>query len=159
MKFSNKIAAVFACWLALESTSVAEDISLVNNPYASIAARNIFGLQPPPQTPVPDQPQAPVEVITANGVISIFGPLQVLFKVSAPAADRPDQEKTYILGEGQLQDDIELLKIDEDTHIFTFNNHGVIQYIPLAVVPNPNDNEHIFIGSHLKNGRFHNVYN
>ncbi len=142
MKYSHswKIAAGVAGWLALEATLTAGDVSSTNNPYSTIAARNIFGLHAPP-TATPDQPPEPDAIITPNGIVSIFGPARVLFKV---------REKAYVLGEGQRQDDIEVLKIDETKQIITFNNHGVIQHIPLAAVRNSDNNEHLFIGNHLR---------
>ena len=138
MKYSHswEIAAGVAGWLALGATLIAGDVSSTNNPYESIGDRNIFGLHPS-QTAVSDQPPEPPEIITPNGIVSILGPLQVLFKVSVSASGKPNEEKAYILSEGQRQDDIEVLKIDEKAQIITFNNHGMIQYIPLAVVRDP----------------------
>jgi hypothetical protein len=58
----------------------------------------------------------------------------VLFKVSVPAQPGiPAKEDNYILGEGQRQDDIEVTRIDEKSGVVTFNNHGVVQEIPLTV--------------------------
>jgi hypothetical protein len=44
-------------------------------------------------------------------------------------------EKSYILAETKQQDDIEVVHIDEKTDIVTFNNHGIMQEIPLAIAP------------------------
>ena len=44
-----------------------------------------------------------------NGIMSIFGQLQVLFKVAIPAkAEQPAKDESYILSEGQRQDEIEV---------------------------------------------------
>jgi len=61
--------------------------------------------------------------------MSIFGNLQVLFKVTGKPNGKED---SYILMEGQRQDDIEVTKIDEKNGIVTFNNHGVVQTLPLV---------------------------
>jgi hypothetical protein len=61
--------------------------------------------------------------------MSIFGNLQVLFKVTG----KPDGKVgSYILMEGQRQDDIEVTKIDEKSSLVTFNNNGIVQTLPLA---------------------------
>ena len=106
-----------------------------SQPYGTIVARNIFGLVPIPP-PAPDTPATPVDPppkITANGITSILGQLQALFKVTPPA--KPGQqakEISYMLSEGQRQDDIEVVKIDEKSATISFINHGVPQDIPLT---------------------------
>ena len=104
---------------------------MTGNPYALIVARNIFGLNPPPPPVDPNaQPAEPAVKITPNGIMSIFGQWQVLFKTSGG-----DKDQSYMLAEGQRQDDIEVVKIDEKTGIITFNNHGVMEKLPLANAP------------------------
>jgi hypothetical protein len=117
--------------MALSTSLRADD---TGNPYAQVVARNIFGLNPPvaaDQDPTPVEP--PVK-ITPNGIMSIFGQLQVLFKV---AGKTPGKEDSYILSEGQRQDDIEVTKIDEKNSVVTFNNHGLVQILPLAAAVAP----------------------
>jgi len=106
-----------------------------DRPYATIPARNIFALTP---IPIPD-PNAellakdPPPKITANGITLIFGVTNVLFKVSTPAkAGQAGGDKSYMLSEGQMEDDIEVVKIDVDAAVITFNNHGDPQDIPLV---------------------------
>jgi len=106
-----------------------------DRPYATIPARNIFALTP---IPIPD-PNAellakdPPPKITANGITLIFGVTNVLFKVSTPAkAGQAGGDKSYMLSEGQMEDDIEVVKIDVDAAVITFNNHGASQDIPLV---------------------------
>jgi len=103
-----------------------------NNPFEPIAVRNIFGLNPP-QAPAPVDTTPPA-TITPNGIMTIFGGTpQVLFKVAVPPRPpEPATDKSYILSEGQRQDDIEVTHIDEKAGIVTFNNHGVVQEIPLV---------------------------
>ena len=69
--------------------------------------------------------------------MGVFGNGQVLFKV-APAAAKPGppaKDEYYILSEGQRQDDIEVLKIDDKKSLVTFDNHGFTQELPLANTP------------------------
>jgi hypothetical protein len=66
--------------------------------------------------------------------MAIFGGTpQVLFKVVSHATPpMSPTEKSCILSEGQRQDDIEVTHIDVKTGVVTFNNHGVVQEIPLV---------------------------
>ena len=108
------------------------NISLgAGNPYAPIAARNIFGLNPP-QAITPTAPDPPSK-ITLNGIMTIFGTAQALFYVDVPPRPPiPATQKSYVLSEGQRQDDIEVTHIDENKNVVTFNNHGVVQELPLV---------------------------
>lgn len=103
------------------------------NPYASIVARNVFGLNPPPP-PTTDTPQgAPPPKITLTGITTIFGPSEALYKVSGvPQPGKPPKDESYILKEGEEQDDVAVQRIDVAKGIVTFNNHGTVQDIPLA---------------------------
>jgi hypothetical protein len=132
MKHLGKIAVCLACGLVLNAGARADDGVLPHNPYAPIVARNVFNLNPPqPETPA-EQADPPPK-ITPNGIMSIFGQLQVLFKVATPAkAGQPAKEDAYILSEGQRQDEIEVVQIDEKDSLVTFNNHGTVQELPLA---------------------------
>lgn len=103
------------------------------NPYTPIVTRNVFGLVPIPVGPPPDTtPATPPPKITPNGIMTIFGKLQALFKVVGTAKPgQPAKEESYVLGVGERQDDIEVQKIDEKGAVITFNNHGTIQELPL----------------------------
>jgi hypothetical protein len=108
------------------------DTASSDNPYAAIAIRNLFGLNPPTltDTNVVEDPGLPK--ITPTGISGVFGSLQVLFKVS-PAKPAPaDKDQFYVLSEGQRQDDIEVVKIDYQKSLVTFDNHGTTQELPLA---------------------------
>ena len=68
--------------------------------------------------------------------MTIFGTKQALFYVDVPPhPPQPATQKSYILSEGQSEDDIEVTRIDEKTGVITFNNHGVVQEIPLVKAP------------------------
>jgi hypothetical protein len=109
------------------------------SPYAAIAVRNIFGLNPPVVTT--NDPNellmASLPKITPTGIMSVFGQSKVLFKVAdaATKARPPAKEEFYILSEGQRQDDIEVMAIDEENGLVTFDNHGFTQELPLANAP------------------------
>ena len=103
-----------------------------NNPYEPIVTRNVFDLNPPQINNTPTTPEPPSK-ITPDGIMTIFGTPQVLFNVAVPPRPpMPATEKSYILSEGQRQDDIEVVHIDEKKGVVTFNNHGVVQDIPLV---------------------------
>jgi hypothetical protein len=111
----------------------ANDAAPGPNPYATIAARNIFGLQsaaPAPPVPVVD---APPPKILATGTMSIFGREQVLFKV-LNREDSPGArtiETFFVLAEGEHEAGVEVVKIDQRAGTVTFGNHGVAQQISL----------------------------
>jgi hypothetical protein len=107
------------------------------NPYASIVARNVFSLVPMPTNPPEEQkPADPPAKITPNGIMSLFGQLQVLFKVSTPPKPgQPPQDQSYVMSEGDRQDGIEVTRIDELAGMITFDNHGVIQKLALTAAP------------------------
>jgi hypothetical protein len=123
----KKLALCLAGGLMLNTGLRADDVLLPGNPYAPVVVRNIFGLNPPTPVDTSTTVEPPVQ-ITPNGIMSIFGQLQVLFKV----AGKPAGKDSYILTEGQRQDDIEVVKIDEKAGIVTFNNHGIVQALPLV---------------------------
>jgi translation initiation factor IF-2 len=105
-----------------------------DTPYAGIVARNMFGLVPiPPPVPV-DQPQVdPPSKITVTGIMSIFGRDQAIFTTAGdkPKGGQPPKEGSYVLAEGERQDDIEVVKINREVGLVSFKNHGIPQEIPL----------------------------
>ena len=110
--------------------------SPVDSPYAGIVARNMFALVPiPPPDPNAGLPPVdPPPKITPTGIMTIFGRDQALFSAAPdkPKSGQAPKESSYVLAEGERQDDIEVVKIDHDIDIITFNNHGVIQELPLV---------------------------
>jgi hypothetical protein len=103
-----------------------------DNPYAAIAVRNIFGLNPPAPAEAPEDPTKDLPKITPTGIMGVLGNFQVLFKVSPVKPSPADKDQFYILSEGQRQDDIEVVKIDDQKSLVTFDNHGTTQELPLA---------------------------
>jgi len=103
------------------------------NAFAPVAVRNVFLLNPV-EPSVPVNAGEPLPTITPNGIISIFGRAQVLFKVTSHPPDQPADEKSYLLGEGQPQDGISVIRIDVQKAVITFDNHGTILELPLVTV-------------------------
>jgi hypothetical protein len=120
--------------VAADPSAQTADSNPSDNPYATIVARNIFGLVPiPPPPPPPAPPVDAPPKITANGIMNVFGELEALFKVSTPAkGSTPAKDQSYMLSQGQRQDDVEVVKIDEPNGTITFDNHGTTQEIPLV---------------------------
>ncbi len=115
------------------SGSLAVLAAETGNPYQAIVTRNMFGLVPIPTGPPPNAtPDVALPKITPNGIMTLFGKLQVLFKVSK-SGQAAGKEDSYVMSEGDRQDDIKVEKIDEPSATITFNNHGTIQ--ELALVP------------------------
>ena len=136
MMRAGKIAVYIAGGLVLAAGLRADDAVLSGNPYAPIVARNVFGLNPPPPVAASVQEVNPPPKIIPNGIMSIFGQWQVLFKTAGVGrSSKPPDDKSYMLAEGQRQDDIEVVKIDEKADVITFDNHGDIQELPLASPP------------------------
>jgi hypothetical protein len=111
--------------------------SAEENGYATIATRNVFGLQRESNAPADPVATAPPAKIIPNGIMTIFGRSQVLFKVSTTSLPGrpPLKEHSYVLGEGERQDDIEVRKIDLKSAVITVDNHGFIQDLLLAASP------------------------
>jgi hypothetical protein len=112
----------------------ADGPALADNPYGGIAARNVFNLVPIPTNPPADtKPPDPPSKITPDGIMSLFGQVQVLFQVAEPPkAGQSPQNQSYTMSEGDREDGIAVLKIDQIARTITFDNHGVVQNIPLV---------------------------
>lgn len=135
----RKIIVSLACGWAFCASLRADDLAMnnpatANNPYSTIiVTRNVFNLNPPvvDTNPVVD-PGLPK--ITPNGIVSEFGRFQVLFKVTPISKPgKPADDQYYTMSEGERQDDIEVMHIDNENGIVTFKNHGTVQEIPLSV--------------------------
>jgi hypothetical protein len=128
----KKTSLCLAVAMAWSVAVLAGNATPLNNPYLPIVTRNAFVLNPT-VLPAASAPAEPLPVITPNGIISIFGNVQVLFKVTDNPPNQPAREKAYIFNEGQRVDAIAVIKIDEKNAVITFDNHGIIQQVPLAI--------------------------
>lgn len=165
----GKIAACLGGGLALGAGLAAQELSSTNhpppdNPYALIAARNVFGLNPP-APPADPAKAAGLELpkITPNGIMSVYGCRKVLFKTSGGGGPgRTAREKFYDLAEGQTQDEIGVSRIDPENGLVTFDNHGVVQELALVSTPGTGEGNNAnsgsgsapiqFAGAHLRSG-------
>jgi hypothetical protein len=121
-----------AIWATTCSSHSGDGVA-TNQPYETIVARNVFGLVTPPSPAVDASPGEPLGKITITGLMSIFGQFQVLFKFSSPGkAGQPAQDDYYVLKQRQSEDGIEVLQINAETGVVTFNNHGAVEDVALA---------------------------
>ena len=97
----------------------------VINPYHGIVERNVFGLKPP-APPAAHLPSVPLPKITLTGITTLFGK-RALLKVEYPAQpNKPARKESLILAEGQRDEGIEVLQVDEKTSRVRLNNCGDI---------------------------------
>ncbi|MCW5551146.1 MAG: hypothetical protein KIS67_03160 [Verrucomicrobiae bacterium] len=100
------------------------------NPYEAIVGRNVFSLKPPPPPPNPEDlvKKDPPPKIRLQGLTTILGRRQVLFKSQTPAKPgQPAKDESYVLSEGERQGEIEVVAIDENAGTVKFNNHGTVE--------------------------------
>ncbi|MBE0544085.1 MAG: hypothetical protein IH623_22310 [Verrucomicrobia bacterium] len=98
------------------------------NPYDAIVGRNVFSLKPPPPPPNPEDliKKDPPPKIRLQGLTTILGRRQVLFKSQTPAKPgQPAKDESYVLSEGERQGEVEVLAIDEIAGTVKFKNHGI----------------------------------
>jgi hypothetical protein len=94
--------------------------------YASIAHRNLFGLREP-AIEIITAPPPVVPTVTLTGIVTILGRKQAFLTVQPVARqDSKTGPQSFILNEGQAQDEIQVLEIDERAGRVKINNHGVI---------------------------------
>lgn len=137
MKRVGEIAIWLAAGLVLSAGARADDVASADNPYIPIVTRNIFALNPPDTNALSDVDPPPK--ITLKGIMSANGNSQALYTVAGTGKPgQPAKDQSYILGEGQGQDDVEVTHINSKASLVTFNNHGTMQDIPLANAPTGN---------------------
>jgi hypothetical protein len=103
-----------------------------SNPYATIAARNIFGLVQPEVVVPPPAPEPLLPKLTPQGIMTVFGRPQVIFKMTTQATPEAKARELYfVLGESEYQDGVKVLSINPTAEAVTFNNHGTVQQISL----------------------------
>jgi hypothetical protein len=128
MKGILSLAALALGVLIFAGAARAAGSGAESNPYSVIFQHSVFGLAPPPP-PVDANAAIPPPDITVNGIMTVFNRKYALFKL--PAA----RGKSYLLGEGQSDGEIELLSVDDRSGVIKINNHGIVQTIALAKPP------------------------
>ncbi len=119
--------------LVLGANTYAATATTKENPYAkAIVGRNAFSLNAAPLPTIVDPPRPPPPRITLQGVTTILGRRQVLFKTQMPAKPgEPAREMSCVLSEGERQGGIEVVAIDEKAGTVRFNNHDILQTLNL----------------------------
>jgi hypothetical protein len=133
MKQSERIAICLASGLMVSASARAVTAEAQGNPYQGVVERNVFALKPPPP-PGSEKPPAPEPPkIIPQGIMSMFGRQQVLFKAMMPGSKpgEPPKETPMVLTVNQREGEVEVLSIDETAGTITFNNHGQIQTLSL----------------------------
>lgn len=123
-----------AAFLVQDAGAVTPD-----NPFQSIVDRNVFGLKPPPPPPAPPEPpKPPLPPIALTGIMTGIGKKRALLEGVMPAKP-PDQPKKsfYTLGEGEQQDEIKVLKIDEKANTVELTLMGVQTNLTFAAKAPP----------------------
>jgi len=133
MRLDGIMLLCVAASLVLGTSARAVSADAQDNPYQGIVERNVFALKPAPDpsTLSPAEPEPPK--IIPQGIMSVFGRQQVLFKTLMPGSKpgAPPQETPLVLSVGQREGEIEVLAIDESTGTITFRNHGKEQSLNL----------------------------
>jgi hypothetical protein len=125
-------------------------LTSAEHPYQAIKARNAFGLIPPAPAPPPvDETPTPPKIFL-QGFTTVLDVKQALFKVQMPA--RPGEpnrgERSFVLGEGRRDGELEVIQIDEKAGRVKVRNFGTIMVIDFenngikiaaAPVPGPFD--------------------
>jgi len=107
------------CLLASGTVAVAAD-----SPYDSIVARNAFGLRPAPliqSAPPPQTVWTPPPDLKITGLVAVPPTKKVSFYV----IEHGKPPKSYVLAEGEQQDDIKVVTIDGSSQTVRVKNQGV----------------------------------
>jgi hypothetical protein len=100
------------------------------NPYQAIVGRNVFSLKAPPPLPNPEDliKKDTPPTIKLQGLNTILGRRQVLFKVLAKPPGQP-KEESFVMTEGERQGDIEVLEINVEFESVKFKNRDQVQLL------------------------------
>jgi hypothetical protein len=110
------------------------------NPYRVIIERNVFDLKAPapPVSIVPTN--APPPNVKLTGITSILGKRQALFlvqKLGIPGKT-PNTDVPYIITEGERQDSVEVLEINEKAETVKIKNDGNVSVLKFEKLNLPN---------------------
>ena len=134
MRFRRDILVWVFCGCVLTLLGIRAAGSLSSDsPYQGIVDRNVFDLKPPPAPGSDEPPPPPPPKITLSGITTILGARQVIMKAQLPPKPpEPAREKSYLLSEGDSEDDITVLAIDVDAGTVKVNNHGVLETLDIV---------------------------
>lgn len=133
LTLTGKLRVSFFVVLVLDANAHAATATPKANPYSkAIVGRNVFSLMPPSPARIVDPPPLPPPRITLQGVTTMLGRRQVLFKVQMPPKPgEPTRESFYVRSEGEREGEIEVLEIDERAGTVKFKNHGIVVILNL----------------------------
>lgn len=132
MKSCTRISLCFLAGTALCTFGCPVAAEAADHPYRFIATTNVFRLKSPPESKPEETPPPPPPIITLQGITTTPGYPVVLCKVIAPTQmSQPAKEVSYVLGEGEREGEIEVLRINALAGTVTFRNHGIGQVLSL----------------------------
>jgi hypothetical protein len=111
-------------WIWLLAAGCGTAALAADTPYDSIVARNAFGLRPAPLIQPASPPQSvwtPPPDLKITGLIA----LPPTRKVSFYVVEHGKPPKSYVLAEGEQQDDIKVVTIDAGSQTVRVKNQGV----------------------------------
>jgi hypothetical protein len=103
---------------------------VASNPYRQVIVdRNVFGLKSPPPAPDPGLLKPPPPKIILLGIVNVFGTKKAVLKsAEAPKPAAPGQppvaDVPYVINEGDMQQGITVLTIDEKGGSVGIDNNG-----------------------------------
>ncbi len=103
---------------------------IASNPYRQVIVdRNVFGLKSPPPAPDPGSLKPPPPKIILLGIVNVFGTKKAVLKsAEAPKPTAPGQppvaDAPYVINEGDMQQGITVLTIDEKGGSVRIDNNG-----------------------------------
>ena len=130
MKDKRNLVALVLGVLIFTGAARASVTDAESNPYRVISQHSVFGLVPSQPVATTNAMDLPPDVVL-NGIMVVFDRKYALFKLPA------NKGKSYLLGEGQSDGEIELLSVDDRAGVIKIKNHGVVQTVALAKPPAP----------------------
>lgn len=98
------------------------------NPYMVITNRNAFGLQPEQPLPKPEELRPPPAKVRLEGIMSLMGTKRAILRLLKQGVP-PGQEPVLMLAEGERDQDVEVVSIDEENNTVKIRNQGVVMDI------------------------------
>jgi hypothetical protein len=127
MRFNPKILLCLAAGLSFGWCAQAVVDDPAASYYRGIPQRNIFGLKPPVAAPQPTAPPVALPKLVLTGITTILDNKRALLKVLPPSgAGQPAKEVSLILTEGQREEGVQVLEINERVGSVKVNNSGSV---------------------------------
>jgi hypothetical protein len=122
---SNLLIGVLGGFAVCLTAPGADPARPAANPYQGIVARNVFHLSPPPPPPpAPEAAQPPPPKILLVGITTLQGRRALIRTIPPAKPGEAPQEKSYLIGEGERQDDLAVQAVDEKSGTVKLNYAG-----------------------------------